>query len=180
MFERFTKEARGAVVAAQRHARAADAREIDAEHLLLAIRGGGGYAEAFLAERLPGVDGLAAEFERVRRNGGLGPGDATALGELGIDVDQVVAAVEQVHGAGALALPAGRGRRGRHLPFSRTAKKTLEQSLRQAGTLGDRALGTEHILLALLAGHGLVADVLSAHGVEYLDLYGDLSRKRVG
>lgn len=39
----------------------------------------------------------------------------------------------------------------RRSPFSRAAKRALEQSLREAKALGDRFIGTEHILLALAA-----------------------------
>lgn len=39
----------------------------------------------------------------------------------------------------------------RRSPFSRAAKRALEQSLREAQALGDRFIGTEHVFLGLLA-----------------------------
>jgi ATP-dependent Clp protease ATP-binding subunit ClpC len=40
---------------------------------------------------------------------------------------------------------------GGHLPFSSPAKKVLEQALREALALKHNYIGTEHILLGLLA-----------------------------
>ncbi|OZM70317.1 ATPase [Amycolatopsis antarctica] len=178
MFERFSRNARLAVVGAQESARAAHAPEIGAEHLLLALLDGQGYAARYLADRLGGDRTLAAEFDRIRRQAGLGPADARALGELGIDVRQVVDAVEREHGPGALARPREPGRRRGHLPFDREAKLTLKRTLGEAIALGDRSIGTEHVLLALLNGTGAVADVLAAHEIGYLDLRSALARRQ--
>ena len=39
----------------------------------------------------------------------------------------------------------------RRIPFTRAAKRALDNALREARTLGDRHIGAEHILLGLLA-----------------------------
>ncbi len=54
---------------------------------------------------------------------------------------------------------------GGHIPFTPRAKKCLALSLREARTLGDNYLGTEHLTLAL-AGmkDGAVPPILSALG----------------
>jgi ATP-dependent Clp protease ATP-binding subunit ClpA len=190
MFERFTAAARLAVVQAQEHARQAGAPEVGEEHLLLALAGQRGeIAWALLAARAPAIDALTAEFDRIRRRGGITDGDAEALGALGIDVDRVLDAVEETHGEGALGdqkpVPARRRpwplrMSASHLPFSDQAKQALEQSLKEALALGDRELGTEHVLLALLQGRGVVAEVLDRHGLGYLDVRAALAHRRAG
>ena len=170
--ERFTRAARQAVHEAVAQAERLDAPEIGPEHLALALLGAPVLAE-FELERDEVVDAFAA----ARRKGGLSDADTEALRRLGIDVDQIVASVERSHGEGALAGPPTRRRRrffGNHLPFTAAAKKTLEQSLVEARDLGHNTLREEHMLLALLAQRGLVAEVLEARGVNYVEL-----RKRV-
>jgi hypothetical protein len=47
----------------------------------------------------------------------------------------------------------GRRRRRRgHLPFTRSAKKALELSLREALVHGDKEIGCEYLLLGILRG----------------------------
>jgi ATP-dependent Clp protease ATP-binding subunit ClpA len=53
------------------------------------------------------------------------------------------------------------------VPFSREAKDVLVKSLRIATARRDRRIGDEHILLALTAGPGVVAEVLADHGVTH-------------
>ena len=71
---------------------------------------------------------------------------AQALESLGVTHD---AAREQVREM------VGEGRRPQtqpgHIPFTPPAKKVLELSLREALNLGDDHIGTEHLLLGLLA-----------------------------
>jgi ATP-dependent Clp protease ATP-binding subunit ClpA len=169
--ERFTREARQAVHDAVVEAERLDAPEIGPEHLALALLDAPVLAD-FDVPRDRVVDAFAA----ARRKGGLSDADAEALRGLGIDVDLIVASVESAHGEGALATAPKRKRRffGNHLPFTAAAKKTLERSLFEARDLGHGTLRTEHVLLALLAQRGLVAEVLGAHGVSYTEL-----RKRV-
>ncbi|QFZ23641.1 Clp protease N-terminal domain-containing protein [Saccharothrix syringae] len=165
--ERFTREARQAVHDAVAEAERLDAPEIGPEHLALALLD----APVLAGFDLP-RDEVVEAFAAARRKGGLSEADADALRRLGIDVDQIVASVERAHGEGALAAAPRRRRRffGNHLPFTAAAKKTLERSLVEARDLGDNQLRQEHVLLALLAQRGLVAEVLEARGVSYTEL----------
>src|SRR4051794_34689987 len=64
----------------------------------------------------------------------------------------------------AIAEPGDRAPTG-HLPFTRSAKKTLELSLREALTLGHNYIGTEHILLGLIRQReGVAMQVLIQRG----------------
>ncbi|UJW33813.1 ATPase [Saccharothrix sp. AJ9571] len=180
MFERFTADARATVVSAQEAAREAGAGEVGAEHLLIALRdSAGGPARELLDARLPDQAGLIAQFEEIRRRGGLSDADTEALEQLGIDVFKIIDAVERSHGEFALA---GRGsrRRGRfgHVPFSKSAKSALERSLREALEIGDRYIGVEHLLLALTVEPGPAADQLVAYGVDHATVRMALSRRR--
>ena len=59
------------------------------------------------------------------------------------------------------SLPAG------HLPFTPRAKKSLENSLREAQALNDEHIGVEHVALALIGMHsGLVPPILLALGAS--------------
>ncbi|GAA3940048.1 Clp protease N-terminal domain-containing protein [Actinomadura viridis] len=173
MFERFTKEARGAVIGAQQEARALSSRTIGTEHLLLALLDGEGPA----AEALRG-QGLRAGPLRatVARRSGTGDLDADALRTLGIDLDAVRRAAEDSFGEGALDAPAGRFRKG-HIPFTAESKKALELSLRHAVRLKHQRLGTGHILLGVLHDGGSeAARVLGAEGVDLASVRAEVTR----
>ena len=72
--------------------------------------------------------------------------------------------VEEIIGFGQFA-PSG------HIPFTPRAKKTLELSLRQALRLGHNYIGTEHLLLGLVAeGEGVGCTVLVRLGVNLPNL----------
>jgi ATP-dependent Clp protease ATP-binding subunit ClpA len=158
--ERFTKEAREAVKAAVRHAERVHAGEVGVEHLLLALLD----APVLAGFDLPPAE-LEAAFDDYRRKGGLTKADAEALRGLGIDVDQVIDSVEQSLGSGVLRPGPRRRRFG--MPLEPAFKKVLENSLRESRDLGHNYLGAEHILLALLQGKGIVAEVLTERGVTY-------------
>ena len=113
----------------------------------------------------------------------LGPADAEALRAIGIDLDAVIASVENTFGEGALRAPdddprrrRGLFRRGTGEPtgsyrpprrFSPRAKKVLELSLREALRRGDDYIGAEHILLGLIReGEGLAAKILTDSGLS--------------
>ncbi|MQA10510.1 MAG: ATPase [Pseudonocardiaceae bacterium] len=185
MFERFTKAARAAVIAAQREAITADAPKIDAEHLLLALFDDpSSVAGRVLAAEDVRRGELVEKFRTMRRRGGLSDADAAALGEFGIDVDQIVASVEQTHGENALAEPA-RPKRRRvasldHRPFGGEAKEALAASVREAVELSDRHIGAEHLLLGLLKCGGPVAEVLAARGLSYWDVRAAVAGARNG
>jgi ATP-dependent Clp protease ATP-binding subunit ClpA len=175
MFERFTRDARAVVVEAQERARESGSAQIDPLHLLTGLlRTPSGTAQSLLDGFGVAPGELAAELDRVRRRGGMSDTDAEALGEFGIDVEQIVDRIEQLHGEGVLAGQVFR-KRG-HIPFSREAKKTLEQSLRQAVDIGDKHIGEEHLLLALTAKPGPAADVLAKRGIDLVALRQALTR----
>ncbi|GAA3460866.1 Clp protease N-terminal domain-containing protein [Saccharothrix longispora] len=165
--EKFTKAARKVVHDAVVEAERLDAHEIGPEHLAIAVLD----APVLATFDLP-RDEVVGAFAAARRKGGLSEADTEALRGLGIDVDAIVASVERTHGEGALAGAPRRRRRffGNHLPFTAAAKKTLERGLVEARDLGHDFLGEEHLVLALLAGHGLVAEVLGARGVDYAEV----------
>ncbi|MFI9203037.1 Clp protease N-terminal domain-containing protein [Streptomyces sp. NPDC053048] len=186
MFERFTKDARVAIISAQEEARALGHGRIGPGHLLLGVTtcsGATGTATLIrlgitpeaLRDALAAAGAPAAPFDEE---------DAQALRAFGIDLEAVRGQAEKVFGPGALdsppPAPAGEGRgflRGResgspvarkpHIPFEREAKKALEQSLRATLERKDRSIGTEHVVLGVLdAGGGATADVLGRLGTD--------------
>jgi ATP-dependent Clp protease ATP-binding subunit ClpC len=79
---------------------------------------------------------------------------------LGFDLDASRARI------GAGASPGPRSAYGQ-TPFTPAAKKALEMSLREALQLGDRFIGTEHLLLGLLReGQGLATRLLNERGLQ--------------
>lgn len=171
MFERFTEVAREVVCRAVERARRAGAPDVTEEHLLLALLDGEGRGASALAglgvtERRVSVESALGD---ARRRGGLSRSDTQALAGLGIDVAEVVSRVERAHGEGALAAvsTSGKRRRAHRTPFAREAKAVLEKALKVALGRGDRHIGDEHILLALVARPGVVAEVLAGHGATY-------------
>jgi ATP-dependent Clp protease ATP-binding subunit ClpA len=165
--ERFTKEARQAVVDAVKEAERERAPEIAPRHLLLALLGSSVF-EGYPLERAD----VEEAFRAAGRKGGLSDADTAALKGLGIDVDQIVDSIEQSLGEGALA--AGPSRRKRwvfgRMPFGEAAQQTLVRGLREAKDLGHKYFGEEHLVLGLLSDRGLVAEVLAARGVDYSEI----------
>lgn len=183
MFERFTRQARAAVLDAQRYSRELRHPYIGTEHLLLALLDDDGGAGTVL--RGAGLTGPRVRDDIVRHVGSpddrlaaLDEEDAAALRAIGIDLDAVRAKVEDIFGPGSLQpppAPAGRRRGGRARlgghPFSRRAKKVLELSLREAIALRHSFIGTEHLLLGLVReGDGLAARILVDNGIDLADL----------
>jgi ATP-dependent Clp protease ATP-binding subunit ClpA len=172
MFERFTRNARVAVVLAQEEARELNADEIRPEHVLVGVLQSAGHG---LAAVLSGY-GLAAEAIRTRLVVEESPADesfdddADALRSIGIDLRDVRDGVDRTFGAGTFdnALRrSGRRPRRRHLPFTRSSKKVLELALREALAHKDNTIGCEHIILGILRGGdkftlGLITEHVSA------------------
>ncbi|HEV7762008.1 MAG TPA: Clp protease N-terminal domain-containing protein [Acidimicrobiales bacterium] len=75
---------------------------------------------------------------------------ARALVSCDVHLDAARAEVVEIVGRGA-SPPSG------HIPFTERAKATLERSLRESLQLGHNYIGTEHILLGLLADSSAVA-----------------------
>ncbi|MFF5481674.1 Clp protease N-terminal domain-containing protein [Streptomyces sp. NPDC012935] len=171
MFERFTKDARAVVTGAVEHAERGGAQTVDAEHMLLALLDREGSRASFALAVLGGgewLESVRQALAEARRRGGLSQAEADALAGLGIDVGEIVARVEEVHGVGAMAGDRkDKGWWSGRRSFSREAKDVLERSLRIAVARRDRHIGDEHILLALTGRPGVPAEVLADHGVTY-------------
>src|SRR5215468_9169548 len=94
--------------------------------------------------RLLGHDYIGTEHLLL---GLLADGEGTAaraLESLGVTLDAAREQVREIIGEGE------QPQQG-HIPFTPRAKKVLELSLREALNLGDDHIGTEHLLLGLLA-----------------------------
>jgi ATP-dependent Clp protease ATP-binding subunit ClpA len=146
MFERFTDEARQAIVRAQEEAAALGHDYVGTEHLLLGLAAGEG---ALLASFGATHEALVAQT--LREIGPGRPADAAALASIGIDLAEVRRRVEEAFGPGALE----RTRAGRALcperRFTPRAKKALELAMKEARRLGHGYIGPEHLLLGVLA-----------------------------
>ena len=93
----------------------------------------------------------------VRENDGLA---AQVLADLNVSLERARESVERRIGTGGGA-PVG------HIAFTPRAKVALELSLREALQLGHNYIGTEHILLGLLAeGEGVAVLTLAELGLE--------------
>lgn len=160
MFERFAKEAKGCVVAAQQVARDASSRRIDTRHLLVPLLDTPG---ATAALRAVGADAdlVASRAAAAVRSDGLDP---DALAALGIDLEAVRREADATFGPGALDR-AGRSPGG-HIPFTPEAKKALEMALREAIRLQQRTIGSSHLLLGILRGESLGRTLLVESGVD--------------
>jgi ATP-dependent Clp protease ATP-binding subunit ClpA len=155
MFERFTEAARGVVVDAQEQARSLGHTQVLAEHLLLGVmEDAEGIGARVLRDLGIQRDAVVSQIEV------LGDADADALRSLGVDLQAIRKRAEATFGPGALDRPQRRRvgifrRRavetGGHLKFSGPAKRTLQQALRAALALKHNYIGSEHILLGLLA-----------------------------
>jgi ATP-dependent Clp protease ATP-binding subunit ClpC len=83
---------------------------------------------------------------------------ARALEALGISLEAVRQQIEEIIGEGETPSSS-------HIPFTPRAKRVLELSLREALELGHKHIGTEHILLGLVAEReGVAAQVLARQG----------------
>jgi ATP-dependent Clp protease ATP-binding subunit ClpA len=170
MFNRFATMARLAVLAAAQQARADRAASVTDEHLLLALvnQSDTTSSELLSAAGLTSSE-IDAAFRTAERKAGLSDDEAALLlSELGIDLDEVVAHVEDALGENALAdtPQPGNGR----VPFAETAKDILRNALDQAKSMRHKELRDEHLLLALAAHEGVAGQLLAAHGLSYLDI----------
>jgi len=177
MFERFTSSARGTVVRARDEAVQAGHDRVGTQHVVIALADDTGTAGEVLRDAGVTANALRWALRETSSTPDVDL-DADALRTLGIDLDDVRRSVEETFGAGALDIPARAGDRARgrqragHVPFSPDAKKGLERAVRQALTLGQNRLGSEHVLLGVLD----VEDGLGAQLLTTLDV--DLGRLR--
>jgi ATP-dependent Clp protease ATP-binding subunit ClpA len=146
MFERFTRDARTVVKAAETHARGLGSPTIEAEHLLLA-----------LASHMPPVapledagldhDAVLAALDTARDRSlmavGIAPGD----------IDLPPAPVTH------------------HPRFAASAKAALARAVKASAARHDRRIAAGHVLLGLLAAEaGTVPRALAAADVDRDDL----------
>lgn len=147
MFDIFTGPAKRVIIVAESEAVALGHDFIGPEHLLIGLAEvSEGLAGQVLAERgvTPGqVRGEAARLLAAAGFGGSGPGAADALAAIGIDVQEIQRRADATFGPGQFQFP--------RPVFTPRAKTILEQSLAEARGLGHDYIGTEHVLLALLA-----------------------------
>lgn len=86
---------------------------------------------------------------------------ATVLQNLGIDLGELELRIERVVKRGHPGTPTGP-----ELPYTSRAKKVLELAMTQARELNNDYVGTEHLLLGLIAeSKGIAAQVLVDSGV---------------
>ena len=141
MFERFTDDARQAVVLAQEEAVALHHGWIGTEHVLLGVLRADGDGARLLAGF--GVDAAGVRDDVVRIVGrGEDDIDRDALATLGIDLDAVRERVERAFGPGALSRR-GRCRRGgigadgpvlRRAPRRRSSSRCARRSASASAT----------------------------------------------
>jgi ATP-dependent Clp protease ATP-binding subunit ClpA len=142
VFNKFSKDARAAVVAGLEEAGRRGDRRVSSEHLLLGL---------LRDSRSPAAVALGLRADDVRD--ALAEMDRTALAAVGVEV---------------AAMPDQTPPAARRLPFTAAAKSTLEQTLRIAVGRKDRRLESHHLLLALLARQAPdpVAELLDRLGVD--------------
>ncbi|RCJ41969.1 ATP-dependent Clp protease ATP-binding subunit ClpC [Nostoc minutum NIES-26] len=92
---------------------------------------------------------------------GEGTGVATkVLTELGVTLKEARSEVEKIIGRGSGFVPP-------EIPFTPKVKSLFEQSFKEAHSLGNNYINTEHLLLGLTeAGEGVAAKVLQNLGVD--------------
>jgi ATP-dependent Clp protease ATP-binding subunit ClpA len=169
VFARFDKSAKLVVIGALRAAEKAKSPQIAEEHVVMGLldQDDSRAAVVLAPHRVP-KDEVRRAYRDAAKVGGMSQSDAAALKELGIDLDEVIASVRREHGEDALAGSlSGRRRGGRTRGFTEDVRKIIVNAIREAQELGDRHLGDEHLLLALLSGGTVAADALAAHGVSY-------------
>ncbi len=185
MFERFTDKARAAVFQARATAAGRGDRMIRPAYLLYALAAGEGIA----AQALAGLGIETATLERqLDRAVPLGnplageadSADAEALAAIGVDLDEIRRKVEEGFGPGALGRMAPPPRRPGRLTVTGELKQALALALAEARALHHDYIGTEHLLLGLLAVAGrtprgdFTPETLRAFGIDP-----DQARQRV-
>lgn len=94
---------------------------------------------------------------------------ARTLGRVGLDVEPARAKVALIAGAGEADTP-------RPIPFSAGAKDVFALALREALSLGDNQIGTEHLLLGLLRERGAGSRVLLESCVDPEEVRNEVER----
>ena len=82
---------------------------------------------------------------------------------LGVPFDRVEAGAR----AALASVPIGSAQPGQDMTLTDQGKRAIDYAYAEARLLGDKHIGTEHLLLGLVRGHGTVAgNVLASLGVE--------------
>ena len=158
MFEKFTDRAKRVLVLAQDEAMEQGHDNIGTEHVLVGLASvRDTVAGEVLHDKGVTVPALREEIGRVLVASGVqsvGPQAATeALASIGIDVEEIRRKADETFGPGKFHFP--------RPPFTSRAKKVMEHTLRQSIELGSATIGTEHLLLGILAeGEGVAVKVL--------------------
>jgi ATP-dependent Clp protease ATP-binding subunit ClpA len=175
MFEKFTRAARMTVHESVVEAEKVMAPAVTEQHLFLALLAQRDTrAAAILADAEITRDKVATAYQDADRQAGLTDTEAEALRGLGIDVDEVVARIENSLGENALA---GRPREKHgHRPFAADAKRVLRGALHEGRSRNERELGDEHLLLALATNGEVAAELLAANGLGYVELRARLAK----
>lgn len=153
MFEKFSPNARTAVVHAQEQARMMRTSSIAPAHLLIGLALTESTARQVLDEVGVTADDLRDRFAAHPSSSGL---DDEALGDLGIDVAQLRDRVESAFGKGALDTPPKRPGGGHipfrygHIPFDGAAKDSLKRAIQVAQDHSHPTIGSAHVLVAVL------------------------------
>lgn len=171
MFERFTREARAAVVLAQEEAREFCDSTCRPEHLLLGVlQGAGPELTALLTGYGLTADGVRERLQAAGRDTESFDDDAEALAAIGIDLHAVRDQVNRSFGDDvfddALRTSGRRRRRRGHIPFDRAGKSVMELALREALAHKSRSVDAEYLLLAIIRGGDRHAAALIGEHVD--------------
>jgi ATP-dependent Clp protease ATP-binding subunit ClpA len=159
MFERFTDKARNTVFLARAKAAERDDDQIRPVYMLYGLVAQDGVAAKALAAL--GVGTVAVEREIGRTaplanplEGPAAGGDAEALATIGIDLDEIKRKIEENFGPNALErvpVKGGPANWTGRITMTRESKQALGFALKEARALHHNYIGTEHLLLGLLA-----------------------------
>jgi len=163
IYDRFTPLAKRAIVGARDAAVFLGHDFIGTEHLLIGLALTAGLASEAL--RAHGAELTALQSEAAHRMSARGvaathgQAAADALSTLGIDVGEIRRRADASFGTGSFQFP--------RPAFSLSAKQAVKASLEQARAAGQEQIGTEHLLLGVLAAEGDPAiQVLTALGID--------------
>jgi ATP-dependent Clp protease ATP-binding subunit ClpA len=166
MREAFGSSVAAVMVDALKRARDEGTNQIREEHLFAALLSNPDSRVLFgQLDEADGAQSVLAEVRQARRRASIGAGEREALAELGIDVDAVVESVEAQLGEGALDDRRLSTRRRRRVSMSPEAIAVLAAAQRQKAARGDQDLTAEHLVLGLLFGPAVFAEVLRARGI---------------
>jgi ATP-dependent Clp protease ATP-binding subunit ClpC len=151
MFVRFTDRSRTSVEAAFEEARIMGHDSLGDEDLLLGIlRADEGIAAEALASLGVTLEDARDECEMMLAN---------ALTSIGISLEDIR---REAGDAFDMSLPSDR-----KIPYSPRAKNALVRARKEMRRLGDNHLGTEHVLLGILANEdGTAVRILASMGIS--------------